>query len=87
MPKKIEQVIFLLRNFNDFRKAAANCLKRKKQYEAQLKKLTEQQMNIETMINKVQESILDKEVLDATILGGSTLSGIHKKQYDLLTVD
>lgn len=66
------------------RNAAAICLKKKKQYEIQIQRIHAQISNLNTIINKLHESILDMEVLEAQKAGANALKSINKQEYDLL---
>ncbi|KAL9641574.1 hypothetical protein ABK040_013494 [Willaertia magna] len=71
----------LLREEN--RAAAGLCIKRKKQYEAQIQKIQGQKQNLENMLLSLEEATLNVETLKAQKEASSTL----KKAYGGMTAD
>lgn len=61
------------------KKAALICLKRKKQYEAEIEKLNKQMMNIETMSLQLEQTVIDMETFKAQQQGAKAMKDIFKK--------
>jgi charged multivesicular body protein 4A/B len=54
-------------------------MKKKKTYEQQLERLNAQQMNMETMLMKLEEATIDMETLKSQKKGADTIKKIYGK--------
>jgi charged multivesicular body protein 4 len=79
LEKKIEEEVEKARTYvkQNNRTAAGECIKKKKKYEEQIKRLQQQKENLETQILQVESSTLDVEVLKSQQNAAKTLKNAH----------